>query len=132
MILTAVHRYVQSKGLGKVTVSWSIVFVLPMDRRRRRHLSPAPPSRKRTLHLASSVAAVAPRLPQRESRTTCNLGINSFFPFPSPSPFSSSLSFSLLVCLLSLPSLSRAVSLDDGDSGDRRGEREARPSLDHR
>lgn len=73
------RRYVQSQGLGKVTVSWSIVFVLPADRRRY-ILLVASPRREKERRV--------PRALQRrlrdgyrialESRTTCNLGINSY------------------------------------------------------
>jgi len=68
-------------------------------------------------NVASRIAAVVPlRLPQRESRTTCNLGINSFSLLPS---LSLSLSLCLFVRLSVSPALSRAVSPDE-DSGDRR------------
>lgn len=81
MILTAdVGASARSEGSGKVTVSWSIVFVLPTDERedspsRRFYVEKT----KRCISLErESFAAIVRWLPQRESRTTCNLGINSF------------------------------------------------------
>lgn len=107
------------EGLGKVTVSWSIVFVLPSDRRSG-HLSSLLRREKVRCSL-ESVTTVARQLPQRETRTTCNLGINPLSPlslFPSLS-----LSFYPSIYLLTENQETAAIGVE--------GE-EARPSLDHR